>query len=264
MRIYDTGSGDLPVFWLHGTPNTGAPPEPLFADAGRLGIRWLGYDRPGYPGRPRVPGRDVASAVADVREVADRLGLGRFAAFGHSGGGPHALACGALLPDRVLGVVAVSSPAPFGAAGLDWFAGMREPASLRAAAAGRAAKERYEADPPPGEVPFTPADWAALAGSWSWFGPVVSAALAEGRDGLIDDDLATVSPWGFDPAQVRTPLYLLHGAEDEMIPAAHSEWLSAHCPTAELRIVPGEGHVSVLQHAPDALAWLSALQGGQG
>jgi pimeloyl-ACP methyl ester carboxylesterase len=263
LRLYHHGAG-FPVFWLHGTPNTGAPPKPLFADAARLGIRWIGYDRPGYPGRPRVPGRKVASAAEDVRQVADRLGLDRFAVFGHSGGGPHALACGALLPDRVRAVVSISAPAPYGADGLDWFAGMREPGSLRAAVAGPEAKERYEADPPAGEVPFTPADWAALAGPWSWFGTVVSAALAEGRDGLIDDDLATVGPWGFDPSDVRVPTLIMHGGADEMVPASHGEWLAAHCPAAELRIIGGEGHVSVLREAPAALEWLSAAEHRQG
>jgi pimeloyl-ACP methyl ester carboxylesterase len=262
LRLYRHGAGGFPVFWLHGTPNTGEPPAPLFADSDRLGLRWIGYDRPGYPGRPRQPGRNVASAAADVGRIADELGLDRFAVFGHSGGGPHALACGARLPDRVTAVVAMSAPAPYGADGLDWFAGMRTPDSLRAAVAGRAAKEAYEAAPAAGaaDVPFTPADWAALDGTWSWFGPVVSAALAEGRDGLIDDDLATVAPWGFDVADLAVPALIVHGGDDEMVPAAHGTWLAAHCPTAELRIVPGAGHISVLSEGPAALDWLSAVQ----
>jgi pimeloyl-ACP methyl ester carboxylesterase len=265
-HIYDTGAGDLPVFYLHGTPNTGEPPAPLSGDASRLGIRWIGYDRPGYRDNPRVPGRDVASAVADVRRIADDLGLDRFAVFGHSGGGPPALACGALLPDRVGAVVSISGPAPFDADGLDWFAGMRTPGSLRAAAAGRAAKEAYEASPPDDEeVPFTPADWAALAGPWSWFGPVVSAALAGGRDGLIDDDLSAVSPWGFAPADVTPPVLIVHGGEDQMIPVSHAHWLAARCPHAELRVIPGEGHISVLREAPAALEWLAVtLRGAPG
>ena len=265
-RLYHHGAGDVPVFWLHGTPNTGEPPAPLFADSDRLGLRWIGYDRPGYPGRPRQPGRDVASAAADVRRIADELGLDRFAVFGHSSGGEYALACAALLPGRVTAAVAISSPAPYGATGLDWFAGMRTPDSLRAAVAGRAAKEAYEAAPAgdAADVPFIPADWAALDGTWSWFGPVVSAALAEGKAGLIDDDLATVGPWGFDVADVAVPVLIMHGAADEMVPASHSTWLAAHCPTAELRIVPDAGHISVLDEAPDALRWLSALQRGDG
>src|ERR1035441_9578699 len=79
------------------------------------------------------------SAAADVSSIADALGIDRFAVMGYSGGGPHALACAALLPERVLGVVCVAGLAPFRAEGLDWFAGMAPfgTALLRAAAGGR-------------------------------------------------------------------------------------------------------------------------------
>ena len=111
----------------------------------------------------------MASAAAYVSSIADALGIDRFAVMGHSGGGPHALACGALLPERVLGVVSVAGMAPFGAEGLDWFAGMSDSgvASLRAAE-GRAAKERYEASAEYDPEMFTPEDHAALSGAWSW------------------------------------------------------------------------------------------------
>jgi pimeloyl-ACP methyl ester carboxylesterase len=104
LHVYDTGAGDgaagLAVFWHHGTPNTGAPPEPLFAAAAERGIRWVSHDRPGYGGSTPHPGRDVASAAADVATVADALGIDRFAVMGHSSGSPHALACAAVLPGR--------------------------------------------------------------------------------------------------------------------------------------------------------------------
>src|SRR3712207_4192656 len=175
LHAYDTGAdpagGKLAVFWQHGTPNVGAPPEPLFAAADRLGIRWVSYDRPGYGGSIPPPDRDIASAAADVAAVvsavADALGIDRFAVVGHSGGGPHALACGALLGERVLAVVSVAGMAPFGAEGLDWFAGMSDSgmASLRAAAEGRAAKERYESEAEYDPEMFTAADHAALSGT---------------------------------------------------------------------------------------------------
>jgi pimeloyl-ACP methyl ester carboxylesterase len=128
LRSYDTGpsgaADELTVMWHHGTPNIGLPPEPLFPASERLGIRWIGYDRPGYGGSTRRLDRDVASAATDVAAVMDDLGIERFAVMGHSGGGPHALACAALLSDRVSAAVLGSSLAPFGAEGLDYFAGM--------------------------------------------------------------------------------------------------------------------------------------------
>jgi alpha/beta hydrolase fold len=94
IHVYDTGAEDrdarLAVFWHHGTPNIGAPPEPLFPAAARLGIRWVSYDRPGHGGSTPCPGRDVASEAADAAAVADALGIGQFAVMGHSGGAPAA------------------------------------------------------------------------------------------------------------------------------------------------------------------------------
>ena len=263
LHVYDTAPGDtrrLAVFWHHGTPNIGSPPEPLFPAADRLGIRWISHDRPGYGGSTPRPGRDVASAATDVAAVADALGIGRFAVIGHSGGGPHALACAALLPHRVLSVVSMSGMAPYDAEGLDWFAGMTpsSAAALRAAAEGRAAKEAYQATAAYDPEMFTPADHAALSGDWSWLDTVVAPAVAAGPGAQIDDDLAYVSPWGFDPAQVTAPVLFLHGNQDRVIPYAHGQWLARRCPAAELRLTPGDGHLSVLTSAPSALDWLHA------
>jgi pimeloyl-ACP methyl ester carboxylesterase len=263
LHVYDTGAddadGQLAVFWHHGTPNIGAPPAPLFAAAARLGIRWVSYDRPGYGGSTPYRDRDVASAADYVSSVADALGIDRFAVMGHSGGGPHALACGALLPERVLGAVSVAGLAPFGAEGLEWFAGMSDSgvASLRAAAEGRAAKERYEAsgaeyDP----QMFTPEDHAALSDAWSWVLDVVNPAVEAGPDGLIDDDLAYVAPWGFDPARLVAPTLFLHGGRDRVVPSSHGEWLARRCPSAELWLSADDGHISVLNSGAAAMEWL--------
>jgi pimeloyl-ACP methyl ester carboxylesterase len=195
LHAYDTGADDaagrLAVFWHHGSPNIGAPPEPLFSAADRLGIRWVSYDRPGYGGSTPRPNRDVASAAGDASAVADVLSIDRFAVMGHSGGGSHALACAALLQERVLGVVVVAGMAPFDAEELDWFDGFGPAgvAELRAAAAGRAALEKHLAQSDD-EPEFTPEDEAALAGEWSWFIDVVDSALAGGMGGSS----TTISP----------------------------------------------------------------------
>jgi pimeloyl-ACP methyl ester carboxylesterase len=267
LHVYDTGAADgdsrVAVFWHHGTPNIGAPPEPLFPAADRLGLRWVSYDRPGYGGSTSDPGRDVGPAAELVSSVADALSIDRFAVVGHSGGGTHALACGALLSDRVLAVVSMAGLAPFGAEGLDWFDGMAESGvdSLRAAAAGRAAKESYEASGVEYDPEFTPADRAALSGTWSWLNGVVGPAMAHGPGGLIDDDLAYVAPWGADPREVKAPTLLLHGGRDRVVPSSHSEWLARRCPSVELRLYPDDGHISVLNSSESALEWLRERSG---
>jgi pimeloyl-ACP methyl ester carboxylesterase len=250
----------LALVWHHGTPNIGAPPEPLFPAAEDKGIRWVSYDRPGYGGSTRHPGRNVAAAAADVSAIADALGIDQFAVMGASGGGPHALACGALLPERVVGVVSAAGLAPFGVEGLDWFEGMGASgeAELRAAAGGQTALEGVLAASEFDPAMFTEADFAALAGEWAWLGAVAMKGLESGTGGMVDDDLAFVSPWGFDPKQVQAPTLLMHGGQDRIVPSSHSEWLAERCPSAELWRRPDDGHVSVLNSGAEALGWLLA------
>lgn len=260
LHVYDAASdgADLAVFWHHGTPNLGAPPEPLLPAAAERGIRWVSHDRPGYGGSTPHPGRNLAAVAPDVSSVADALGIERFAVLGHSGGGPHALACAALLADRVLGVVCVSGLAPLDAVGLDWFAGMGAfgAAELRAAAGGRATLVDYlmsaEFDP---EM-FTPADHAALAGAWSWLGAIAGQAMQGGIGGMVDDDLSYVAPWGFDTSEIRAPVLFLHGGQDRIAPSSHAKWLARHTPSSELWMRPDDGHISVLHSATPALDWL--------
>jgi pimeloyl-ACP methyl ester carboxylesterase len=136
-------------------------------------------------------------------------------------------------------------------------------AALRAAADGREVKERYEASVSIDDPGFTAADHGALVGPWSWFGSVVGPALERGPGGLIDDDLAYVNPWGFDPSAIDVPVLLLHGDDDRVDPVSHSKWLARRIPAAELKVAPGQGHISVLYSAGSALDWLAARAAGQ-
>ncbi|GAA1867042.1 alpha/beta fold hydrolase [Asanoa iriomotensis] len=258
LHVYDTGRpAPHTVFWHHGTPNLGAPPVPLLDER----VRWVSYDRPGYGPSTRVPGRDVSSAARFTTAIADLLGLDRFGVVGHSGGGPHALAVAALLPERVTGVVIGSSPAPWGAEGLDWFGDMAPgaAAAFHAALAGPEARQSF-GEQPPGDpdIGFCDADEDALATDWSWVLDVVRPAIAQGPTAAADDDLAYVAPWGFDPAAVSAPVLVLTGTRDRMVPPAHGAWLARQIPSATLRASDVDGHVSVLRRFPDAMAWLTS------
>jgi len=264
LHVYDTAAdADLVVIWHHGTPQIGEPPPPLVAAAPEHGIRWIGYDRPGYGGSTRQPGRGIASAAGDVAAVADALGVERFAVMGHSGGSPHALACAALLPDRVVSAVCLAGMAPIDADGLDWFARMAPSgtAELRAALDGYDALDALLAATEFDLEQFTPSDQAALAGTWGFLGASAGRASQGGPAPLIDDDIAYVRPWGFDVEQVRAPVLLVHGDADRIVPPAHSQWLARQWPAAELRLRPGDGHLSVLDGGLDAMAWLAQQHG---
>jgi pimeloyl-ACP methyl ester carboxylesterase len=261
LHVYDTGPGEggrLPVVWHHGTPNLGAPPEPLFAAADRLGLRWVSFDRPGYGGSTVAPGRTVSSVAGDVAAVADALGIDEFAVMGYSGGGTYALGCAATLGARVRAVVTLAAIAPYDAERLDWFAGMVPSgvAALGTAAAGRAVRAALDASGFSYDAEFTTADLALFEGVWGWLGKVAGPALDAGPYGQIDDDVSYTLPWGCDPAAIAAPVLLLHGTEDRIIPASHGSWLASHCATAQLRLCPGDSHFTIAAQAESGLEWL--------
>ena len=253
LEIHELGEG-FPVVYHHGTPGTGV----LFERWRTEGLRLIGYDRAGAGGSTRKPGRTVADVADDVRAIADALGLDRFATWGISGGGPHALATATLLPDRVTAVAALASVAPADADGLDFLAGQGEAnvTEWRAAHAGETAlrpllEQELAAIAAGGAAGFAGAlasiltgpDLAALD---EGVGEYLHASLAEsGVDGWLDDDLAFVRPWGFDPADCRVPALLLQGDHDLMVPPAHGAWLASKIPGAETRIDPAHGHLTL-------------------
>jgi len=257
----DSGASDLTVLWHHGSPQTGRLPDPLRAAAADRDIRLISYGRPSYGGSSHHPGRSIGSAAGDVARFVDAAGVTSFATMGASGGGPHALACAALLPDRVTAVVTLAGPAPY-TTDFDWYAGMVTPLGPLTAAEGREARARYAEVDEFDRNCFTAADWAALDGAWASLGADAGHAGQAGPDGLIDDDVALMSPWGFDVTQIQTPVLLVHGGEDRVIPVSHSEWLVRRLPSAEFWLRPRDGHISVLHAVPVALDWLRALQVG--
>ena len=262
--VHDAPGPDEPdaltVVWHHGSPQTGGLLDPLLDAAVGRRIRLVSYGRPSYGGSSPNRGRNVASAAADVEQIADALGIDRFVVMGASGGGPHALACAALLPDRVVGAVTMASLAPPTDV-FDWYGGMVSPGGLRAAAAGRKARERYAESEEFDATQFTKADWAALGGPWKALGQDAELAGGEGPEGLVDDDLAFASPWGFEVSSITAPILVVQGGEDRVVPPSHADWLVQHIPFPELWLRPRDGHISVLDAIPVAMDWLADIAG---
>jgi pimeloyl-ACP methyl ester carboxylesterase len=256
LRAYDTGGEPAAALvWHHGSPQSGAPLAPVIEAAARRGIRLVSYGRPSYGGSTPQPGRDVASAAADVAQLADALGLESFAVMGASGGGPHSLACAALLPERITGVVCLAGLAPYTGTS-EWFDGMIDPGGLRAAVEGREARVRYAEIDEFDERSFTPEDYAALAGPWASLAKDAGHAGAAWPDGLIDDDVAFVKPWGFELEQVEAPVLVVQGGADGVIPAPHADRLVCGFRHPELWLRPHDGHISILAAVPLAMDWL--------
>jgi pimeloyl-ACP methyl ester carboxylesterase len=252
-----------PVFVLHGTPGSrlnGRHPDP--SRVAEAGLWVITYDRPGNGRSTRHPGRDVVDCVADIAAIADALGIERFVVTGGSGGGPHALAAAARLPDRVIRAECNVGPAPYDAPDLDWFAGMdaENVKELGWALEGektlvrelkRQADEKLsqlEEDPARllGEFELSEADRRVLEDQVvrERMRKSFREALASGVWGWVDDDLAFVKPWGFEVEEIRVPVQVRYGAGDVLVPAGHGEWLARHVPNANVIVDHEAGHLS--------------------
>jgi pimeloyl-ACP methyl ester carboxylesterase len=256
------GDPDLPgLLFQHGTPGEATRYETWFADAGTRGLRAVAYSRPGYASSTRHPGRSVASVADDVAALLDHLGIGTFMTVGGSGGGPHAIACAARLPDRCLASAALVTIAPWGSDGLDWYAGMAQTnidefgAALEGEAALRewmaAHGEEFRTITGPKMVSalgdaLPPVDQAVATGEWAEKQAAgIRRALEHGFDGWVDDDLAFAAPWGFDLETIRVPIRIWQGELDRLVPWAHGQWLAERIPGAEFRLAKGHGHYSL-------------------
>jgi pimeloyl-ACP methyl ester carboxylesterase len=270
LEVHLAGPVDGPlVLFHHGTPGTGLPYGPFVDAAATRGLRWAAVTRPGYGASPRQAGRAVADCTADAKAVLDELGAPRCVVVGWSGGGPHALACGALLADRVAAVAIIAGVAPANAEGLEWtdgmgtenlaeFAAARDGADALGPFLEQGAAELATIRPEQLAEAFGDlvgeADRAALCGTFAeWCADLYHGAVSQGIDGWLDDDLAVVHPWGFEAASITVPVTIWQGDQDRMVPCAHGPWLAEHIEAARLRLEPGHGHLSLIADRFDAI-----------
>jgi pimeloyl-ACP methyl ester carboxylesterase len=265
LDVLVSGPGDgLPLVFHTGTPAGLVGFEPIADAASARGLRTVLYSRPGYGGSTPQPGRLVADAAADVELILERADADVFITAGWSGGGPHALACAALLPVRCLAAAAIAGAAPYDSPGLDWLAGMAEEnvAEFGAALAGEADLTAFLDAAAPAlrgigaaEVAdglgglVSDADKAVLTGEFAeYLAASLRAALSTGIAGWRDDDLAFTRDWGLSLAALghATPVAIWQGDQDRMVPAAHGSWLAENIPQARLRLLPGQGHLTLV------------------
>jgi pimeloyl-ACP methyl ester carboxylesterase len=273
LAYVDAGEpGATPIVCHHGTPGSRLDRHPdEHAMLAELGLRAVTYDRPGYGESDPHPGRRVADAAADVAALADHLGIDRFAVVGASGGGPHALACSALLGARISRVGVVVGAAPSDDPDFDFLAGMDQ-LNLDEFAAARESEEALAAflqpfvelartDPmglldeiaahlPPSdqEVFNRPAHRAVACES-------LVESVRQGSRGWADDDRAFVTGWGFALADAGCETRLWQGEDDVLVPRAHCAYLAERLPDARFELIPGAGH-ALADHRHDILAWL--------
>ncbi len=252
--------GELVVLHV-GTPGARYLYERHVEEGARRGLRHLSFSRPGTQGSDRQPGRSFADTAADTAVVADALGVERFHVVGHSVGGIAALACAALLGERVIAAAVLNSFAPRDA-DFDWRANAEEWnkeefAAIeageeelrgfieRALASYREIEGREQLVAAFGES-LSPADRASLCGDFLDFQLRGCRRVAgDGVWGWFDDDIAVWEDWGFDPGRIERPVTIWHGGDDRIVPPAHGEWLAENIPGAGFRLLPDEGHLSL-------------------
>jgi pimeloyl-ACP methyl ester carboxylesterase len=260
ILVAGRSAGGLPLVIHDGTPVGLGLFSPTVEAARARGLWVVQIARPGYEGSTPLPGRRVADIAADVAAVLEHLGEDTFVTAGWSGGGPHALACAALLPGRCLAAASVAGVAPYRAEGLDWTAGMgpENVEEFSAAAAGPEALTGYlekaaqvlhavtgedVASSLGGLV--SPVDVATLTGSYAdHLAAGLRAAIRDGVAGWRDDDLAFVADWGFT-LDLPAPVAIWQGDQDRMVPFAHGKWLAEHIVSARTHLLKGEGHLTL-------------------
>jgi pimeloyl-ACP methyl ester carboxylesterase len=272
----------FPLVYHSGTPSGAVVDPSMWAAAERAGLRLVTYSRPGYGAstpRPVPEGWPVpiAADADDTAALLDHLGMGEFVTLGWSGGGPRALACAALLADRCRAATSLAGVAPREAEGLDWLAGMG-PENVRDFEAADRGREAFRpiAEQEAAELGAVTADdiveafgglvdevdAAALTGE---FAEVVAEsfrhAMAQGPEGMLEDNLQIARPWGFDLASIAVPVSVWQGAHDKMVPFEHGRWLAAHVPGARAHLFDDEGHISLAARMDDILADLRELAG---
>jgi len=269
LAVEDAGDRSGPPVLVHvGSPSSRHLYGRTVTDATARGLRLISYDRPGYGQSTPQPGRTMADCAGDVRAICAALGIERLVTWGLSGGGPHVLACAALLPDLVVAAASLCSPAPYDARGLDWLAGMGPGAEEdvrvmfgdRDVARATFTEEREQL------LATSPAE---LAREWQKTSPdadlafladeaiCVQQALSAGIEGFHGDNWAQLIPWGFDVAEISVPVLLLHGRRDESVPVGHGQWLAARIPGVEARFYDNEGHGLRENRIGEVHAWLA-------
>ena len=250
-----------PLVFHHGTPGAGLPYEPMVRAMADRGLRTVSASRAGYGDSDRKPDRSVADVVPDTVAILDHLGAEKAYVIGWSGGGPHAIACAALMPDRVLGTSTIAAVAPWPAEGLDWLDGMGQE-NIDEFNATIAGPESHKAsldalwptfrDVTADEVAeafgdlVDDVDRGAVTGGFAtYLADNMHEALRVSHGGWYDDDIAFIRPWGFDLGAIAQKVHIWQGAHDRMVPFAHGQWLAAHIPSACVHLYPEHGHLSL-------------------
>lgn len=248
-----------PVISCHGGLSSRLDVQSAAGSATALGVRVICPDRPGIGGSDPQPGRLLKDWPAEVEQLADQLGLGRFAVMGWSAGGMYAQACAAQLPDRVsrLGLMASVIPR-------EWPRMIEEinrlDRTLMRLSGHGAAIERLMFWTLRVSARISPAMVARRSGApdavAAGMGDAIAAAMVDTRWAVQEYQLLDTA-WGFDPASITVPTTIWQGTADDLVPPSWAERLAAAIHGAELHLVEGADHFLWYDHWDEVLGALA-------
>jgi pimeloyl-ACP methyl ester carboxylesterase len=261
-----------PVIYFHGCPGSRLEARLTARAIGQMHVRLLAPDRPGFGDSTFQHGRTIGAGGDDIRQLADRFALERFAVIGVSGGGPHTLACAARLPKRVSRVALVGALAPI--AGQDFLAdmiplhrlalaaGLRTPRLARIAVnlLARVIRRYPRSFSAHMLAQTSPADRDVLADAWYRTLMLDSTveALRQGGRGVACELTLLAQPWDIRLAHIGTPTAIWQGMADNIVPASMARYLAGALAHSELHCLPEEGHLSlIVRHAEQVFSDLT-------
>lgn len=266
----------MPVVYCHGFPACRLEAHLIAAAAGRRGIRLIVPDRPGFGFSSPSWGRCISDWPADVGHLLDTLGIERCRMLGMSGGGAYALACGALLDERIEAITLLGALGPLTQP--ESTLGM---SSLARLSFGLARRHRgtqatlFHAlalivrHAPGAMLHFTleagsEVDSAVLErdGVRQVLLNTMRGSARQGARPAIEELRRYTEPWPFALTDVRMPVRLWHGTADTVVPPAHARTFAALLPRARVGLVAGEGHISLPVRRADAILRQPVTAGG--
>lgn len=259
-----------PVFFFHGTPGSRLfhPPDEITK---KIGVRFICTDRPGYGGSTFQPGRKLLDWPDDITRLADALGIDEFCVIGHSGGGPHSLACAHGLPDRVNAAATLSGAGPVDAPGatddmipLNKFGftfGQYIPWPVARAITGIVFHERCT-DPAKAfdnDKTRPPADQTIMDRPEIRELCITTEveAFKPGMKGMAWDVRLITRPWGFKLEDIIVPVHIWHGTVDNVTSVRMAQYMASKIPNSKLTVCPGEGHMLLIPRWEDILTALT-------
>jgi pimeloyl-ACP methyl ester carboxylesterase len=270
----------FPVLSFHGGLSSRLDAAPAHEAAVAKHVRLVSPDRPGMGLSSYQKGRRLIDWPADVERLTEALGIGRFAVMGWSAGGPYAAVCAAKMGDRVTAAALLSSSVPLDLYGttrglgagdrslllltrqtpvlastvLNWLASTVMKVSIVNASNARLLRAAMRSFPPADRTFLT--EWGTPDRALAF----VREAMRQGTEGCLQDYRIFGDPWGFSLEEIRAPVQIWEGSEDNTGPPGYRAFLRRHIAHATVTVVPGEGHLSLLPHQAPAI--LAALLGG--